>query len=88
MLHINVINLLRNRFDFLSEQLQGNVDMLMICETKINDSFPIGQFQIKVFSTPFQLDSYRYGGCIIVFIKEDISANLLCIEIISYVLNE
>ena len=62
--------------------------MLMICDTKISDSFPNGQFQIKVFNKPFRLDRYRNGGCMIVFIREDIFANLLYIEIISFVLNE
>ena len=38
----------KNKFDLLSEQIQENVDMLMIFETKIDDSFPIDQFQKRV----------------------------------------
>ena len=52
------INSIRNMFHSLSEQIQGNVDMLMICETKINNSFPNGQFQIKGFNAQFHWRSW------------------------------
>ena len=55
----------KNKFDLLSEQIQENVDMLMIFETKIDDSFPIGQFQIRVFNTLFRLDGDKNGGGIL-----------------------
>ena len=41
--HLN-INSIRNEFKLLSEQVRGNVDVLMVYETKIDDSFPIGNF--------------------------------------------
>ena len=41
--HLN-INSLRNKFDFLKEQIQDYVDILMISETKLDESFPMGQF--------------------------------------------
>ena len=47
------INSIRNMFHSRSEQTQGNADMLMICETKIDNSFPNGQFQIKSFNAQF-----------------------------------
>ena len=61
--------------------------MLMICETKIDNSFPNGQFQIKIFNTPFRLDSDKNGVGLIIFSREDISAKLLYMDIISCVLN-
>ena len=42
--HLN-INSIQNKFELLSEQIKGNV--LMISETKIDDSFPVGQFLKK-----------------------------------------
>ena len=48
--HLN-INSIRNKFELLSEQIKGNVDVLMISETKIDDSFPVGQFLIEGFCT-------------------------------------
>ena len=43
--HLN-INSLRNKFDFLVTQVKGYIDILMISETKPDESFPIGQFLI------------------------------------------
>ena len=39
--HLNV-NSLKNKLEFLKEQIQDNTDILMISETKIDASFPIG----------------------------------------------
>ena len=49
--HLN-INSIRNKFNYLSEQIRGNVDILLVSETKIDDSFPQGQFVIDGFSAP------------------------------------
>ena len=43
--HLN-INSLRNKFDFLVTQVKGYIDILMISETKLDESFPIGQFPL------------------------------------------
>ena len=50
--HLN-INSLRNKLEFLKEQIQNNIDILMISETKIDASFRIGQFLLNGDSTPF-----------------------------------
>ena len=39
--HLNV-NSLRNKLEFLKEQIHDNVDILMISESKIDAIFPIG----------------------------------------------
>ena len=49
------INSIRNKFDMFVEQVKGNIDILMISETKIEDSFPIGQFIIDGYSSPYRL---------------------------------
>ena len=66
------INSIRNKFELLSEQVRGNVDVLMISETKIDDSFPIGNFLIHGFSPPYRLDRDSKGGGIMLYIREDI----------------
>ena len=43
--HIN-INSLRNKFESLQEQINGDVDILLISETKLYNSFPNGQFLV------------------------------------------
>ena len=44
--HLN-INSLRNKFEFLVDQIKKKVDRLMVSETKLNESFPQGQFKIS-----------------------------------------
>ena len=53
--HLN-INSLKNKFDLLSKQVKGSIDILMVSETKLNDSFPEGQFLIEGFHSPFRFD--------------------------------
>ena len=49
--HFN-INSLRLTFDSLAQKITGNVDILMISETKLDNSFPEGQFLIEGYSKP------------------------------------
>ena len=46
--HIN-INSIRNKFEPLVSFINNNLDILMISETKIDDTFPDSQFLIKDF---------------------------------------
>ena len=69
--HIN-INSIRNIFDALESIVKGNVDILMVSETKLDDFFPQGQFIINGFKSPFQLDCNKNGGGIMLYIREDI----------------
>ena len=43
--HLN-INFIRNKSEFLVENVTGNIDVLMTLETKIDDSFPVCSFVI------------------------------------------
>ena len=52
----------------------------MISETKIDDSFPKGQFLIKGFCEPFRIDRSIYGGGILFYVREDIPVELLSVE--------
>ena len=52
--YINIYSI-RN-FQFLSTQVKGNIDILMASETKIGNSFPVGNFVIGGFSRPYRLD--------------------------------
>ena len=46
-----------------------DMDIFMVTETKLDDSFPASQFNIEGFSTPFRLDRNKNGGCIILYIS-------------------
>ena len=64
--HLN-INSLRNKFEFVVEFIRGKVDILMISEKNIDESFPLGQFKVNGFSAPFRLDRSSNGGGIMLF---------------------
>ena len=77
--HIN-INSFRNKLELLIDQVKRNIDVLMISETKIDDSFLLGNFQIGGFSKLYRLNRDSLGGGILLFVREDIPSNLLEVE--------
>ena len=74
------ISSLKNTLDALVEQVSGNVDVLVLSETKTDESFPEGQLKIPGFCTPVRLDRDRFGGGILVYVQENIPAKLLSSE--------
>ena len=61
----------------------GNVDILMVIETKIDESFPTSQFNIPGFTSPYLFDRTKDGGEILVYIREDIPSKLMNISYIA-----
>ena len=59
----------------------GNIDVLMISETKIDDSFLLGNFLVDVFSKTHRLDCDSLGKGMLQYVKEDILSVLLVVEI-------
>ena len=53
--HLN-INFLYQKFEALKNLVKNRVDILVISETKLDNSFPIGEFEIEGYSTPIRLD--------------------------------
>ena len=53
------------------------IDILMITETKLDDSFPASQFFIQGFWTPFRLDQNKNGGRILLYIRSNITLTKL-----------
>ena len=41
--HLN-INSIRNKFEMLSDQIKGNIEVLLVSETKIDEVFPLEIF--------------------------------------------
>ena len=56
----------------LLDQIKGNIDVLLVSETKIDDSFPIENFLIDGFSTPSILDRNSNGVGLMLYVREDI----------------
>ena len=56
------INSIRNKFTSLAEIVSNNIDILVIQETKLDATFPEGQFLIPGFKKPFRRDRDKHGG--------------------------
>ena len=74
--HLN-INFLQNKFEPLAKLVRGKVDILIISETKIDDSFHTNQFMIDGYSSPFREDRNPHGGGLLIYIREDIPCKRL-----------
>ena len=71
------INSIRNKFHFLESEASKHLDILLISETKIDESFPSAQFLLDGFSRPYRLDRCANGGGILLYVRDDISSCLL-----------
>ena len=49
----------------------------MICETKLDSSFPRAQFHIHGFGEPYRFDRNGKGGGILLYIRDDIPSKLI-----------
>ena len=59
--HLN-INSIRSKFEYLKDLIGNNIDVFLISETKLNDSFPLGQFMIDGYHVSFRKDRNDRGG--------------------------
>ena len=50
------INSIRNKFSLTAEGIKRKVDVLMISETKIDETFSDRQFYIEAFTPPYKFD--------------------------------
>ena len=71
------INFISSIFDQLKELILKHVDVLVVCEIKLHETFPSSQFHMDGFSLPYRLDRNRNGGGVMIFVKEDIPSKFL-----------
>ena len=57
--HLNS-NSLRNKFESIVDVIQGSFDILLLSETKIDESFPDKDFRLNNYKI-FRKDRNRYG---------------------------
>ena len=62
----------RNKIPLLSDIITNRVDIMLVTETHINESFPMSQLLINGFSEPLRLDRTDKGGGILLYIRNDI----------------
>ena len=51
--HLN-INSLSSKFEPLAEMVEETIDFLLVTESKLDETFPMGQFQMRGFSRPIK----------------------------------
>ena len=71
------INSLPAKFDQVKEVKLKNIDILVITETKLDDTFPLDQFYVERFTIPYRLDRNRNGGGVIIYVMEDLPSKIL-----------
>ena len=73
--HIN-INCICYKFHRLVYGAKGKVNVLMITETKLDDSLLTKQFNIEGYYT-FRLDGNEYRGGILLYVRDDIPSKFI-----------
>ena len=68
---------MQNKFEALKFIIGHNMNIFLISETKMDDSFPTDQFLIKGFSAPYGFDRSSKGGGLLWYIREDIPSKIL-----------
>ena len=71
------INSIRSKFRSLVNIINNNNDILMISETKLDPSFPTGQFHIHGFSEPYSFGRNGNSGGILQHVREEIPSELI-----------
>ena len=61
------INSLPNKFNQLKELILRHVDILVLTETKLDNSFQNSQFSVDGFSEPFRIDRNRSGVEVMIY---------------------
>ena len=58
--HLN-INSIRNKFDSFKYLIDENIGIILLSETKLNDTSPVNQFIINGFHAPYRADRTDKG---------------------------
>ena len=61
------VNTFSNKYDSLKTLIPGNIDVMIIGETKLDDSFPTSQFKIEGFAEPFRMNRDKNGWGLLIY---------------------
>ena len=56
----------------LKEVIGNKINIFLISETKLDDTFVLSQFILEGFTPLYRLDRTEHGGGLMLFIREDI----------------
>ena len=71
------INSLPNEFQQLKDIVMLYIDILILTEIRLVDTFPAVQFLVSGFSKPCKLGRNRNGEGVLIYIHENIQTKLL-----------
>ena len=74
--HLN-INSIRNKFEFFEDVINRNLDIILLPEAKLDDSFPSAEFILKEYGVPYRFDRNFKGGGLLFHIRGDIPQKFL-----------
>ena len=70
------VNSLRSNIGAVQELITNNIDICVLSETRIDESFPNQQFSIRNYET-FRRDRNKHIGGLLFYINENISCKLI-----------
>ena len=71
------VNSISPKFDEFKLMVSGYFDVIIVTETKLDDSFPKAQFCIDRFSIPYRLTRNRNGRGLMIYVRDDIPSKML-----------
>ena len=76
--HLN-INSLSKKIDSLNTMINGNIDILVLSESKLNESHTNAQLSLVGFNEPFRRDRINEdgGGGVVIYVRSDIPSREL-----------
>ena len=72
-------NSVRNKFVAIEKLIKNKIDICLISETRVDESFPNQQFKINGYKM-FRKDRDRFGGGLMFYVNEQISSKVLSLE--------
>ena len=71
------INTIRNKFEQVKETVLKYIDVLVVTEIKLDETFLESLFLMDGFSKLYKLDRNKNGGGIMTFIRDTISSKII-----------
>ena len=70
-------NFISSKFNQLKKLVLKHIDILVVCESKLDETFLSSKFYMDGFSLPYRLNRNCHGGGVTIFVKEDLPSKLL-----------
>ena len=74
--HINV-NSFRNELDSMKNIIPGDIDDMVIGDSKLDDSYPTTHLLIEEFPEPYRFDRNSSGGGLLIYVRENMPSKQL-----------